>query len=90
MNFINHSCDPNAGYDGVDAIIALRAHLARAKKSAWTTGPTAFPSITSSPAAAAPVVPPARCTGDDWQDLVRAGLRLPGFMRAQADRVLWG
>jgi hypothetical protein len=27
---------------------------------------------------------------DDWKGLVRAGLRLPGFMRAQADRVLWG
>ena len=29
VNFINHSCEPNLGYDGVDAIIALRAHLAR-------------------------------------------------------------
>ena len=23
-NFLNHSCDPNAGYDGTDAIVALR------------------------------------------------------------------
>src|ERR1044072_1305976 len=23
-NFLNHSCDPNAGYDGADAIVALR------------------------------------------------------------------
>jgi len=27
---------------------------------------------------------------DDWKILVRAGLRLPGFMRAEADRLLWG
>src|SRR5437588_2229428 len=24
VNFINHSCEPNAGYDGAEAIIALR------------------------------------------------------------------
>ena len=27
---------------------------------------------------------------DDWRNLVRAGLRLPRFMRALADRALWG
>src|SRR5262245_6638857 len=25
VNFINHSCDPNAGYDGMDDIVALRS-----------------------------------------------------------------
>jgi hypothetical protein len=31
-----------------------------------------------------------RVTRDDWRALVRAGLRLPDFMRALADRALWG
>jgi len=29
-------------------------------------------------------------TGNDWRDLLRTGLRLPGFMRTLADRALWG
>ena len=31
-----------------------------------------------------------RVTGNDWRDLLRTGLRLPGFMRTLADRALWG
>jgi hypothetical protein len=34
--------------------------------------------------------PRGRVRRDDWKSLVRAGLRLPGFMRAEVDRILWG
>jgi hypothetical protein len=27
---------------------------------------------------------------NDWPELVRLGLRLPGFMRAQVNKALWG
>jgi hypothetical protein len=31
-----------------------------------------------------------RVRRDDWTELLRLGLRLPSFMRRQADRALWG
>jgi hypothetical protein len=89
VNFINHSCEPNLGYDGVDSIVALCA-ISPGEEIRMDYGTYSF-SFDHEFACTCGVW---GCRGqvrrDDWKGLVRAGLRLPGFMRAQADRVLWG
>jgi hypothetical protein len=89
VNFINHSCEPNLGYDGVDAIIALHA-ISPGEEIRMDYGTYSFSfdhEFTCTCGAWG-------CRGavrrDDWKALVRAGLRLPGFMRAEVDRILWG
>jgi len=89
VNFINHSCEPNAGYDGAGAIVALRRISAGEEiRMDYGTFTFSFDHEFSCTCGA------WRCRGqvrrDDWRELVRAGLRLPGFMRAAADRALWG
>lgn len=89
VNFINHSCEPNLGYDGADAIMALRA-ISAGEEIRMDYGTYSFSfdhEFTCTCGAWG-------CRGavrrDDWKGLVRAGLRLPGFMRAEANRILWG
>src|ERR1043165_3076927 len=58
---------PSAMTDGTRSLRCRRSRPA--KKSVWTTGPTASPSITSLPAPAAPEAVAARCgmtTGKAW------------------------
>jgi SET domain-containing protein len=89
VNFINHSCDPNAGYDGADHIVALTG-IAPGEQIRMDYGTYSF----SFDHAFACRCGAPRCRGRvtqrDWPDLVRAGLRLPSFMRKEASKVLWG
>ena len=88
-HFINHSCEPNAGYDGEDHIVALRRISAGEEiRMDYGTFSFSFDHAFSCTCGA------WGCRGtvrrNDWQALVRTGLRLPGFMRVLADRALWG
>ena len=88
-HFINHSCEPNAGYDGSDHIISLRRISAGEEiRIDYGTFSFSFDHAFSCTCGA------WGCRGtvrrNDWQALVRTGLRLPGFMRVLADRALWG
>jgi len=88
-HFINHSCEPNAGYDGEDHIVALRRISAGEEiRMDYGTFSFSFNHAFSCTCGA------WGCRGtvrhNDWQTLVRTGLRLPGFMRTLADRALWG
>lgn len=85
-NFTNHCCDPNAGYDGADAIVALRPIAAgdeiRMDYGTFTFSfDHAFVCRCGAPNCRGTV------TANDWPALVRAGLRLPAFMQKEADRV---
>ena len=88
-HFINHSCEPNAGYDGRDHIVALR-RISPGEEIRMDYGTFSF-SFDHGFTCACGVW---GCRGsvrrDDWRALVRTGLRLPGFMRVLADRALWG
>jgi SET domain-containing protein len=88
-NFINHSCEPNAGYDGGKAIVTLRRIWAGEEiRMDYGTYSFSFDHEFACTCGA------WGCRGQvrrhDWKSLVRAGLRLPGFMRGEADRILWG
>jgi SET domain-containing protein len=84
-NFTNHSCDPNAGFDGTDAIVALRP-IAPGEEIRMDYGTFTF----SFDHACACRCGAANCRGKvtrhDWRALLRAGLRLPAFMQKQANR----
>jgi hypothetical protein len=89
VNFINHGCEPNLGYDGIAAIVALRG-ITPGEEIRMDYGTYSFSfdhEFTCSCGAWG-------CRGQvrrhDWESLVRTGLRLPGFMRGEADRILWG
>ena len=89
VNFINHGCDPNAGYDGMDDIVALRS-IARGRRD---PDGLRHLQLLVRPRIHCRCGAPwcrRRVTGNDWRDLLRTGLRLPGFMRTLADRALWG
>lgn len=89
VNFINHSCDPNAGYDGADHIVALTS-IRAGEEIRMDYGTFSF----SFDHAFACRCGARGCRGrvqrNDWIELLRVGLRLPSFMRRQADRALWG
>jgi SET domain-containing protein len=89
VNFINHSCEPNLGYDGVDAIGALRA-IAPGEEIRMDYGTYSFSFDHEFVCACGAWGCRGQVRRDDWKSLVRAGLRLPAFMRAEADRILWG
>ena len=89
VNFINHSCEPNLGYDGVHAIIALRA-ISPGEEIRMDYGTYSFSFDHEFTCTCGAWGCRGRVRRDDWKDLVRSGLRVPGFMRAQADRILWG
>lgn len=89
VNFTNHSCDPNAGYDGADDIIALRGITAN-EEIRMDYGTFSFSFDHEFTCRCGATWCRGKVTGNDWLELVRAGLRLPGFMRTRADRALWG
>jgi uncharacterized protein len=89
INFINHSCDPNAGYSGAGEIVALRG-IAVGEEIRMDYGTYSFSFDHEFTCRCGASWCRGKVAGNDWPELVRAGLRLPGFMRALADRALWG
>jgi hypothetical protein len=89
VNFINHSCDPNAGYDGADHIVAL-VRIKPGEEIRMDYGTYSFSFDHDFTCRCGAFRCRGKVTRNDWPELVRAGLRLPGFMRAQASRALWG
>jgi len=88
-HFINHSCEPNAGYDGQDHIVALR-RISPGEEIRMDYGTFSFSFDHGFSCACGEWGCRGRVRRDDWRALVRTGLRLPGFMRVLADRALWG
>jgi hypothetical protein len=89
VNFVNHSCDPNAGYDGADHIVALM-RIGRGEQIRMDYGTYSFSFDHEFTCRCGAPWCRGRVTRRDWPELVRAGLRLPGFMRQQVSRALWG
>jgi hypothetical protein len=89
VNFINHSCEPNAGYDGADQIVALR-RISAGEEIRMDYGTYSFSFDHDFTCTCGAWACRKKVTGNDWPELVRSGLRLPGFMRALADKALWG
>jgi hypothetical protein len=89
VNFMNHSCEPNLGYDGAGAILALRG-ISAGEEIRMDYGTYSFSFDHEFTCTCGAWGCRGKVRRDDWPSLVRAGLRLPGFMRAEADRVLWG
>lgn len=89
VNFINHSCEPNTGYDGADAIVALR-RISAGEEICMDYGTFSFSFDHEFTCRCGSPWCRGRVARDDWHTLVRTGLRLPGFMRVLADRALWG
>ncbi len=80
-NFLNHSCDPNAGYDGTDAIVALRP-IAAGEEIRMDYGTFSFSFDHEFTCRCGAAACRGKVTSNDWPHLVRAGLRLPAFMNA--------
>ena len=78
-NFLNHSCDPNAGYDGADAIVALR-RIGDGEEIRMDYGTFSFSFDHEFTCRCGAPACRGKVTARDWPDLVRAGLRLPAFM----------
>ena len=89
VNFINHSCDPNAGYDGADHIVALTS-IKAGEEICMDYGTFSFSFDHDFTCRCGAWLCRGKVRRDDWTELVRLGLRLPSFMRRQADRALWG
>lgn len=80
-NFLNHSCDPNAGYDGADAIVALRP-IGRGEEIRMDYGTFSFSFDHAFACRCGAASCRGKVTAGDWPGLVKAGLRLPAFMSA--------
>ena len=89
VNFINHSCEPNVGYDSADHIVALR-RISPGEEIRMDYGTFSFSFDHDFKCTCGAWRCRGRVRRDDWQALVRTGLRLPAFMRSLADRALWG
>jgi hypothetical protein len=89
VNFINHSCEPNLGYDGTDAIVALRG-ISPGEEIRMDYGTYSFSFDHEFTCTCGAWACRGQVRRDDWKSLVRTGLRLPGFMSAEVDRILWG
>jgi len=83
-NFLNHSCDPNAGYDGSEHIVALRT-ITAGEEIRMDYGTFSFSFDHEFACRCGAACCRGKVTANDWPDLVRSGLRLPGFMRERAD-----
>ena len=84
-NFTNHSCDPNAGYDGTDAIVALRM-IASGEEIRMDYGTFTFSFDHAFACRGGAAHCRGKVTRDDWPALVHAGLRLPAFMQNNVNR----
>jgi len=89
VNFINHGCEPNLGYDGVDSIVALRG-ISPGEEIRMDYGTYSFSFDHEFTCTCGAWACRGQVRRDDWKSLVRTGLRLPGFMSAEVDRILWG
>jgi len=89
VNFLNHSCEPNVGYNGSEMIVTLRC-ISAGEELRMDYGTFSFSFDHAFVCQCGAWGCRGRVRRDDWRDLVRAGLRLPAFMRAHADRALWG
>jgi hypothetical protein len=89
VNFINHSCEPNVGYDGADHIVALR-RISVGEEIRMDYGTYSFSFDHDFTCSCGAWACRGKVSRNDWPELVRSGLRLPGFMRAQANKALWG
>lgn len=89
VNFINHSCDPNAGYDRDGNIVAL-VRIKAGEEARIDYGTFSFSFDHEFACRCGTTVCRGRVTRHDWRELVRAGLRLPPFMASEASRLLWG
>jgi SET domain-containing protein len=85
-NFTNHCCDPNAGYDGTNSIVALRA-IAAGEEIRMDYGTFSFSFDHAFACRCGAHNCRGKVTARDWPMLVRAGLRLPAFMQKEADRI---
>ena len=85
-NFANHSCDPNSGYDGADSIVALRP-IRAGEEIVMDYGTFSFSFDHDFVCRCGAANCRGRVTGNDWPALVRAGLRLPGFMHERVSRL---
>jgi SET domain-containing protein len=85
-NFLNHCCDPNAGYDGTEHIVALR-EIAAGEEIRMDYGTFSFSFDHDFVCRCGAANCRGKVTANDWPNLVRRGLRLPGFMRERADRL---
>jgi hypothetical protein len=83
INFLNHSCDPNAGYDGADAIVALRP-IAAGEEIRMDYGTFSFSFDHDFACRCGAPQCRGKVQASDWPGLVRAGLRLPAFMNSLA------
>jgi hypothetical protein len=88
-NFINHSCEPNAGYDGGNTIVTLR-RISPGEEIRMDYGTYSFSFDHEFTCTCGAWGCRGQVRRNDWKSLVRMGLRLPGFMRAEAERILWG
>jgi SET domain-containing protein len=86
-NFSNHSCDPNSGYDGADHIVALK-DIRADDEIVIDYGTFSFSFDHAFACRCGAKNCRGKVTRNDWPALVRAGLRLPSFMKDQAARVL--
>jgi len=89
VNLINHSCEPNLGYDGVDAIVALHG-ISPGEEIRMDYGTYSFSFDHGFVCRCGAWACRGQVRRDDWRSLVRTGLPLPGFMRTEVDRILWG
>ena len=79
VNFINHACEPNAGYDGADHIVALTS-IAAGEEIRMDYGTFSFSFDHEFACRCGAPGCRGKVTAHDWPGLVRAGLRLPAFM----------
>jgi uncharacterized protein len=86
-NFINHGCEPNAGYDGGDAIVTLRT-IAAGEEIRMDYGTYSFAFDHDFVCRCGAPSCRGRVARHDWKALVRRGLKLPRFMQAQVERLL--
>ena len=89
VNFINHSCDPNAGFDNAGDIVTL-VRVKAGEEIRMDYGTFSFSFDHEFTCRCGTLVCRSHVTRRDWPDLVRAGLRLPGFMRKAVSKTLWG
>lgn len=86
-NFLNHACDPNAGYEGLDDIVAL-ADIRPGEEIRMDYGTFSFSFDHVFTCACGARHCRGAVTRGDWRTLVRRGLRLPRFMRPAVEHLL--
>lgn len=89
VNFMNHSCDPNVGYRGTNSLVALSG-IRPGQQLRMDYGTYSFSFDHEFTCSCGAPWCRGKVTRNDWPELVRAGLRLPNFMRGKTAEALWG